>query len=360
MAESNCEVPGGTEEVVEALNDLPSTEDLEDPSLPHPPKPFEDFYQGGSVTITHPDDIPVRWDDLTGLHNAKLILKEKLMMPFKFPHLFEGRVSNEKNVLLYGPPGCGKSMLMKALAKESCACLMTVNSYSMMSRMVTDRAQFVRAVFACAAANHPCIILIEDIEVFIEEENTEAREVLFQLMSTKLTASLPVIAMTRFPWLLYKQMGLRSSFPTLVYVPIPDKTSRNLLFKMHLNIQPAVSEEEFEELAKRTEGYTVSDILVLVRDAAMEPVREIQRATHFRLERHQSEDKPDEIVDMETACLSSDPGAQAKSWMDIGPDTLYVKPITMDHLWKCLSRCKSCMRSDELDLYKKFTEDGRS
>ncbi|XP_033754073.1 vacuolar protein sorting-associated protein 4-like isoform X1 [Pecten maximus] len=173
MAESNCDqVPGGAEEMVEALNDLPSTEDLEDPPLPLQLKPFEDFYQGGSVTIIHPDEITEGWDDLCGLNNSKLILNEKLVMPFKFPHLFEGRINTTKNVLLYGPPGCGKSMLMKALAKESRACLMIVNSYSMMSRMmVKDQAQFVRAVFACAVANQPCIVLMEDIEVFVDEGN---------------------------------------------------------------------------------------------------------------------------------------------------------------------------------------------
>ncbi|OWF41316.1 vacuolar protein sorting-associated protein 4B-like [Mizuhopecten yessoensis] len=356
MAESKREVCSeGTEEMVEALNDLPGTEDLDDLSLPAPPKPFKDFYQGGSVDIIHPDDIAVNWDDLIGLTNAKLILKEHLMMPLKFPHLFKGCAI--KNMLLYGPPGCGKSMLMKALARESRACLMIVNSYSIMSRMVTDQAQFMRAVFACATANQPCIVLMEDIEVFVEDEYTEARDVLFQLMCTKAIDSIPIIAMTRFPWLLYKEMRLKRSFPTPVYVPMPDEASRNVLFKMHLNLESSVTEEDFEELVKHTEGYTVSDMLVVVRDALMEPVREIQRATHFRLERHQSVDQPDEMIDMETACSSSAPGAKSKSLADILPNDLYVKPMTIDNIHNCLSRCKPCMKSDELEQYTKFNEE---
>ncbi|XP_033754074.1 vacuolar protein sorting-associated protein 4B-like isoform X2 [Pecten maximus] len=191
-------------------------------------------------------------------------------------------------------------------------------------------------------------------------ETTEAREVLFQHMQSKVTAAIPVIAMTRFPWLLNKQMMLKKSFPTLVYVPMPDYSSRYLLFKTQMNAQPSATEEEVEELAKHTEGYTISDILVLMRDAALEPVREIQRATHFRMERHQSVDKPDEMMDMESVCSSSDPGAKAKQWMDIKPNDLYVKPFTVDNVRKCLSRSKPCMRADELEQYRKFTEDNRS
>lgn len=355
MAESvrKSEFQSG-EEVVEALEDLPNTDDLEDPSNPISPEPFENYSQGGSVSVVCP---ATEWDDVLGLHKAKQIMKELVVLPFRFPNLFKGQKNDRKNILLYGPPGCGKTMLMNAVARESRACLMTVNSYSVMSRMVTDKAQFMRAVFACARDNQPCILLIEDIEVLVEEEYQEARTELLRLMAEKTVSSGPVIGMTRFPWLLEGHSDLQNSFSTPVYVPLPDESSRHVLLRTQLNLHPSVTDENIADFARRTEGYTMSDIMVMLRDAAMEPIRGISKSTHFKLEKHVSVDNPDEQVNMEAPCSSIEPGARKKNWADIEPDKLYIEPITTAIIVKSVARCKPCVRSDELEQYMKYNQD---
>lgn len=131
------------------------------------------------------------------------------------------------------------------------------------------------------------------------------------------------------------------------------------MFKLHIGNTPhTLTEEDFKQLAKRSDGFSGADISVLVRDALMQPVRKVQTATHFRRVRGPSRSDPNVIVDdLLTPCSPGSPGAIEMSWMDVPGEKLLEPTVTMADMLLSLSTAKPTVNDADLGKLKKFMDD---
>ncbi|KAL1433320.1 hypothetical protein MTO96_012623 [Rhipicephalus appendiculatus] len=171
------------------------------------------------------------------------------------------------------------------------------------------------------------------------------------------TEGILVLGATNIPWVL--DSAIRRRFEKRIYIPLPDEPARSHMFKLHIGNTPhTLSQDDFKQLAKRSDGFSGADISVLVRDALMQPVRKVQTATHFRKVRGPSRSDPNVIVDdLLTPCSPGSPGAIEMSWMDVPGEKLLEPTVTMRDILLSLSTAKPTVRDEDLRKLKKFMDD---
>lgn len=318
----------------------------------------------GAIVMEKPN---VKWSDVAGLHAAKEALKEAVILPIKFPHLFTGKRKPWRGILLFGPPGTGKSYLAKAVATEANnSTFFSVSSSHLVSKWLGESEKLVRNLFEMARNQKPSIIFIDEIDSLCstrsDNENDATRriktEFLVQMQGVgNDTEGILVLGATNIPWVL--DSAIRRRFEKRIYIPLPDEPARLHMFKLHIGNTPhTLSEDDFKQLAKRSDGFSGADISVLVRDALMQPVRKVQTATHFRRVRGPSRSDPNVIVDdLLTPCSPGSPGAIEMSWMDVPGEKLLEPTITMSDMLLSLSTAKPTVNDADLGKLKKFMDD---
>jgi vacuolar protein-sorting-associated protein 4 len=273
----------------------------------------------------------VKWEDVAGLEGAKEALKEAVILPLKFPQLFTGKRTPWRGILLYGPPGTGKSYLAKAVATESESTFFSVSSSDLVSKWQGESEKLVRTLFEMARASKPSIVFIDEVDSMCgtrsEGENDSTRriktEFLVQMQGVgKDSSGVLVLAATNIPWGL--DPAIRRRFERRVYIPLPDAPARAAMFKIHIGKTPNnLTAKDMDKLAQITDGYSGSDISILVRNALMEPVRTCQLATHFKKVKGQDPHNPEVTVDdLLTPCSPGDPGAIEMSLQQVPADKL--------------------------------------
>ncbi|KFZ49886.1 Vacuolar protein sorting-associated protein 4B, partial [Podiceps cristatus] len=165
-----------------------------------------------------------------------------------------------------------------------------------------------------------------------------------------------VLGATNIPWVL--DSAIRRRFEKRIYIPLPEDHARAAMFKLHLGSTPnLLSESDYRELGKRTDGYSGADISIIVRDALMQPVRKVQSATHFKKVKGPSVSNPDMMVDLFTPCSPGDPEAIEMTWMDVPGDKLLEPHVSMADMVRSLASTKPTVNEQDLEKLKKFTED---
>jgi len=309
----------------------------------------------------------IRWEDVAGLEMAKEALKEAVILPIKFPHLFTGKRIPWKGILLFGPPGTGKSYLAKAVATEANnSTFFSVSSSDLVSKWLGESEKLVKNLFELARQHKPSIIFIDEIDSLCssrsDNESESARriktEFLVQMQGVGNDMDgILVLGATNIPWVL--DSAIRRRFEKRIFIPLPEEHARLTMFKIHLGSTAHVlTEEDLRTLAKNTEGYSGADISIVVRDALMQPVRKVQMATHFKFIRGPSPlDKNVIVDDLYTPCSPGDPQAQEMTWMEVPGEKLFEPPVTMGDMMNSLSRTKPTVNDDDLKKLQKFTDD---
>ena len=237
----------------------------------------------------------VYWDDIAGLNAAKNSLKEAVVYPFLRPDLFKGLREPIRGMLLFGPPGTGKTMIAKAIATESNSTFFSISASSLLSKYLGESEKLVKALFYVAKKTAPSIIFIDEIDSILgsrnDNENESSRriktEILIQwsnLSNINVNSDgattdqrVLVLAATNLPWVLDDAAVRR--FSRRLYIPLPDFESRLYHVKKLMSKQKNVlSEKDFLTIARLTDGYSGSDLTSLAKDAAMEPLRELGEA----------------------------------------------------------------------------------
>jgi len=227
-----------------------------------------------------------RWDDVGGIEGAKMELKEAVEWPLKHQPSFDRMgIKPPKGILLYGPPGTGKTLLAKAVARESESNFIQVKGPELLSMWVGKSEEGVRKVFERARQVAPCVVFFDEMDSLAGRRgmdhsgNNVAERVLNQLLAEmdgiESLKSVIVIGATNRPDMLDPALLRPGRFDRIVYVPVPEKDGRLMIFKIHTKNMPIENKEKIiEELAEKTEGYTGADIEGLCREAAMLALRE--------------------------------------------------------------------------------------
>nr|ATB19851.1 putative ATCCP1 [Hesperocyparis macrocarpa] len=225
----------------------------------------------------------VQWDSIKGLENAKRLLKEAVVMPIKYPKYFTGLLSPWKGILLFGPPGTGKTMLAKAVATECKTTFFNISASSIVSKWRGDSEKLVKVLFEVARHHAPSTIFLDEIDAIISQrgegrsEHEASRrlktELLIQMDGLTQTNDLVfVLAATNLPWELDAAMLRR--LEKRILVPLPDLEARRSMFKELLPLQPD-HELPYDFMVESTEGYSGSDIRLVCKEAAMRPLRRL-------------------------------------------------------------------------------------
>lgn len=309
----------------------------------------------------------VQWSDVAGLDSAKEALKEAVILPIKFPHLFTGKRKPWSGILLYGPPGTGKSYLAKAVATEANnSTFISISSSDLVSKWLGESERLVKQLFELARDNKPAIIFIDEVDSLCgsrsENESESARriktEFLVQMQGVGVdNKDVLVLGATNIPWTL--DSAIRRRFEKRIYIPLPEASARVKMFELHMgNIKHCIQSTELRDLAEKTEGYSGADISIVVRDAMMQPVRKVQQATHFKLARGPSPQDPNKIEDdLLTPCSPGDQGAREMTWMQVPGEKLLEPVVDLADMLRSLATSKPTVNSADLKKFEDFTRD---
>nr|XP_060609933.1 spastin isoform X4 [Anolis sagrei ordinatus] len=227
----------------------------------------------------------VKFDDIAGQELAKQALQEIVILPSLRPELFTGLRAPARGLLLFGPPGNGKTMLAKAVAAESNSTFFNISAASLTSKYVGEGEKLVRALFAVARELQPSIIFIDEVDSLLcerrEGEHDASRrlktEFLIEFDGVQSSGEDRILVMgaTNRPQELDDAVLRR--FTKRVYVSLPNEETRLLLLKNLLSKQGnPLTQKELAQLARMTEGYSGSDLTALAKDAALGPIRELK------------------------------------------------------------------------------------
>ncbi|XP_058693447.1 ATPase family gene 2 protein homolog A isoform X1 [Poecile atricapillus] len=265
---------------------------------------FNDFLQG--MNDVRPSamrevaiDVPkVSWSDIGGLEDVKLKLKQAVEWPLKHPESFiRMGIQPPKGVLLYGPPGCSKTMIAKALAHESGLNFLAVKGPELMNKYVGESERAVREIFRKARAVSPSILFFDEIDALaVERGNSSgagnvADRVLAQLLTEmdgiEQLKDVTILAATNRPDMIDKALLRPGRIDRIIYVPLPDAATRKEIFKLHFQSMPVSDEVCLAELVERTQKYSGAEITAVCREAALLALQEDIHAKsitgrHFR------------------------------------------------------------------------------
>jgi vacuolar protein-sorting-associated protein 4 len=315
-------------------------------------------FEGAIVT-----DPNVTFADVVGLDQAKEALKEAVILPVKFPHLFKGKRKPWAGILLYGPPGTGKSYLARAIATECKSTFISVSSADLLSKWLGESEKGVKCLFELARDRQPCIVFIDEIDALCGQRNdTESEssrrvktEFLVQMQGVGTDNSgVLVLAATNIPWAL--DTAIRRRFEKRIYIPLPGVNERAAMFKIHLgtNTFHTIRENEWMQLALKSDHYSGADIAVVCREALLRPIRRLGTSTHFK---RVPNPKPDGPRELWLSCTPGDPAGEELSLDKIKSDELCEPPVTMSDMTAALNTQKPTVGEKDLLLHTKFTEE---
>ncbi|WP_456395960.1 proteasome-activating nucleotidase [Thermococcus sp.] len=226
----------------------------------------------------------VTYDDIGGLKEQLRELREAIELPLKHPDLFEKvGIDPPKGVLLYGPPGCGKTLMAKALANEVNATFIRVIGSELVRKYIGEGARLVSELFDLAKEKAPTIIFIDEIDAIgakrMDETTGGEREVnrtLMQLLAEMdgfdARGNVKIIAATNRPDILDPALLRPGRFDRLIEVPLPDFTGRLEILKVHTK-KMNLEEVDLNAIAGMTEGASGADLKAIVTEAGMFAIR---------------------------------------------------------------------------------------
>lgn len=226
----------------------------------------------------------VKWDDVANLENAKRALRESVILPMARPDLFKGARRPWKGILLFGPPGNGKTYLAKAVASEVDATFFSVSAANLISKWLGESEKLVRELYDQARKEAPSIIFFDEVDSLAgargQGENDAMRRVKTQLLQAIEGIGtgdelIVTIGATNLPWDI--DAAMRRRFERRILITLPTEEARSVMFGIHTKGVDLDSIDN-ELLGKLSEGYSGADIAILCREALMTPIRELDVA----------------------------------------------------------------------------------
>ena len=226
----------------------------------------------------------VHWNDVGGLENVKSELMEAVEWPIKRPEVFKRMgVRPPKGILLHGPPGCGKTLVARAVATESEANFISIKGPEIFSKWVGESEKAIREVFRKSRTAAPAIIFFDEIDAIVPRrgigyaDSGAAERVISQLLTEldgiETLENVVVIAATNRPDILDPAVLRPGRFDRLIYVPAPDQKTLEQIFKIYTASMPLDKTVNIQDLTRMTLGYSGADVEAVCREAALNALR---------------------------------------------------------------------------------------
>lgn len=232
-----------------------------------------------------PSDIPISWEDIAGLDSIIQELKESVVLPIRHNNIFSQSKlwRAPKGVLLYGPPGCGKTLIAKATAKEAGMRFINLDVAILTDKWYGESQKLASAVFSLASKIQPCIIFIDEIDSFLRSRNSNDHEatammktqfmMLWDGLSTNPNSTVVVMGATNRPQDLDKAIIRR--MPAQFHIGLPNTAQRAQILKLILETEQIDPNINFEQLAEQTNGFSGSDLKEMCRNATVLQMRKV-------------------------------------------------------------------------------------
>jgi transitional endoplasmic reticulum ATPase len=236
----------------------------------------------------------VSYEDIGGLDTQVQRIREMVELPLRFPEVFERLgIDPPKGVFFHGPPGCGKTLIARAVANETDAYFISISGPEIMGKFYGESEARLRSIFEDAKSHAPSIIFIDEVESIApkrEEMGAEKqveRRVVAQLLALmdglESRGHVIVMAATNVPNIIDPALRRPGRFDRELTVPIPDKNDRYEILQIHTRGMPLSEDVSLEKLSEITHGFVGADIEALAREAAMAALRAILPKIDFEM-----------------------------------------------------------------------------
>ncbi|XP_015269695.1 PREDICTED: ATPase family AAA domain-containing protein 1-A-like [Gekko japonicus] len=242
--------------------------------------------------LVDPKDIQVSWKDIAGLDEVVSELQDTVILPFQQRHLFHhSRLCQPpRGVLLYGPPGCGKTLLAKATAQASGCRFINLQASTLTDKWYGESQKLTAAVFSLGTKIQPCIIFIDEIDAFLRNRSDADHEAtammkaefmsLWDGLETGPNCQVMVLGASNRPQDV--DPAILRRMPTTFQIGLPTQRQRQDILKLILSGENLSNAVDLKEMAEKTNGYSGSDLRELCRDAAMHRVRDYVRRQQMK------------------------------------------------------------------------------
>ncbi|HHT9156714.1 MAG TPA: CDC48 family AAA ATPase [Candidatus Tripitaka californicus] len=240
---------------------------------------------------TKPARLKVSYEDVGGLEKEIQRIREMIELPLKYPQVFERLgIDPPKGVLLCGPPGCGKTLIARAVANETDASFFSINGPEIIHKFYGESEARLREIFEEARRNTPAIIFLDEVDaiapkreqVLGEVEKRVVAQLLALMDGLKDRGQVIVIAATNIPHSLDPALRRPGRFDREITIPIPDKKARLRVLEIHSRGMPLAEDVDLTKLAEITHGFVGADLQALCREAAMSCLRQVMPEIDFQ------------------------------------------------------------------------------
>jgi len=315
-------------------------------------------------------EIPnVTWDDVGGLESVKKELTETVMYPQLYPQLYRKfGMEPSKGVLFYGPPGCGKTLLAKAIANECQANFISVKGPELLTMWFGESESNVRDLFDKARSAAPCVLFFDELDSIASSRGGNAgdaggagdrvvNQILTEMDGIEGKKQVFIIGATNRPDIIDNAIMRPGRLDKLIYIPLPDHASRVQIFRANLRKSPVEENVDFDILAKATDGFSGADVTEICQRAVKYAIREsIQRhqVTLTRKKREEEEKEKEKEGEMEVdGEEKTTTGEEEEEEIDI---TTMVPKMTRKHFEMAMDGARKSVSPQDLHKYRMFAE----